>query len=159
MFGVEILVYFKVGSGQQLKSVLSTTSTPIRATGLCNTKAHKDWVMGNLIEYARKCRLVSVADAPKKPQALLDWEHKATTPKAAKAATSGVPMPAPSALPKASVPPVAGGATVPAVAGMPGLPPPAGGAVAPLPAQPKAGGSAAGVAKASALGTFGSAII
>ena len=91
VFGPEIVVFMKVGSGQQAKAVL-TANTGVRGVALCNTAKHKTWVMNNLVEYVKRCRLVSVADAPVKPAALIDWEKRSV---ANSKAAGTVPLPPP----------------------------------------------------------------
>ena len=76
MFQPDVLVFMKVGSGQQLKAVLLTGHKQVRAVGLCNTAAHKHWVMGNLMDYVKNQRLIALSGAPKKSDALVAWEKK-----------------------------------------------------------------------------------
>ena len=164
VFEPEIMIFFHVGSGEQLKAILETNALSVRAVGVCNTAAHKAWVHANLVEHVKRNRLVSLSGAPKKSEALLEWEgrpHACATPKLGQA----TPLPATgqtAILP----PPPASRNTLP--------PPPTlahvvGGSVAATPGGPPAGqttvgGPPAGQTSAAAgtksvLSSFGSAVL
>ncbi len=104
VFGPEIIVYFKVGPGEQLKAILQTNSVPIRAVAICNTKAQKAWVLSNLVQYVKRNRLVALTDAPSKSPALFEWERRS----ASSATGARLPVTQPVALPSALPPPLGG---------------------------------------------------
>ncbi len=104
VFGPEIIVFFKVGPGEQLKAILQTNSVPIRAVAICSTKAQKACVLSNLVQYVKRNRLVALTDAPAKSQALLEWERRS----ASSATGARLPVTQPVALPSALPPPLGG---------------------------------------------------
>ena len=76
VFDVECMVLFTVGSGMALKACIERN---IRAVGICDTKEHRQFVMQNLFEWVHTQNLVNLANAPKKPQELTEYEKQLAT--------------------------------------------------------------------------------
>ena len=76
VFDVECMVLFTVGSGVALKACIERN---IRAVGICDTKEHRQFVMQNLFEWVHTQNLVNMANAPKKPQELTEYEKQLGT--------------------------------------------------------------------------------
>ena len=51
----------------------------IRAVGICDTKEHRKFAMQNLVEWVRTQNLINMANAPKKPQELIEYEKQLKT--------------------------------------------------------------------------------
>ena len=73
---VECMVLFTVGSGVALKACIERN---IRAVGICDTKEHRQFAMQNLVEWVRTQNLINMANAPKKPQELIEYEKQLKT--------------------------------------------------------------------------------
>ena len=70
LLGIDVLVDLHVGAGWKGCAALSRN---IRAILVPNNKAHKDWVIKNLVEFVQKRNLVTF-NAKAKPKELTAWE-------------------------------------------------------------------------------------
>ena len=75
-FDIECMVMFTVGSGVALKACIERN---IRAAGICDTKEHQKFAMQNLVEWVHAQNLINMANAPKKPQELIEYEKQLAT--------------------------------------------------------------------------------
>ena len=119
---VEVGVLFQPGSGQ---SLLAFVLERKRAVGIVKNKAHKDFVMKNLVAAVRSFGLAP-DKRPPKPVDLIAWETTRPSTLSAPALPKGPPVP------KAEMPavpvlpmPVVTGPASPAAGAGPTLPPPA----------------------------------
>ena len=75
VFGADLVIIYWVGSGETCKAVLTSNT---RGIAICETQAHKNWVMENLSTFVKVQRLVNFDTnvVLKKPHELIDWEKK-----------------------------------------------------------------------------------
>ena len=78
IFGIELAIVFKVGSGVSLQACIERN---IRAIGFVETKEHRAFVFDNLVQWVKAQRLVPAESAPKKPAELIAYERGMATPK------------------------------------------------------------------------------
>ena len=78
VFGIELAIIFKVGSGMSLQGCIERN---IRAIGFCETKEHRTFVFDNLVEWVKSQRLVPAESAPKKPAEIIEFERNMAAPK------------------------------------------------------------------------------
>ena len=78
IFGIELAIIFKVGSGMSLQGCIERN---IRAIGFCETKEHRTFVFDNLVQWVKSQRLVLAESAPKKTLEIIEFERNMTAPK------------------------------------------------------------------------------
>ena len=67
------------GAGQSANNQNLGIERNIRAVGICDTKEHRQFAMQNLKEWVRTQNLINMANAPEKPQELIECEKQLTT--------------------------------------------------------------------------------
>ena len=71
VFDADILLMFHPGSGEMMKAVMLKQKIGI---AICKSQTHKQVFMDNLKDFATRMNLVSCADGPTKPDALIAYE-------------------------------------------------------------------------------------
>ena len=93
------MILLDPGAGEMLKAAIVQQ---VQAIGICKSAAHKNFLMDILKSFVKSQNLVNlVADAPKKPRELLEFESKQTQPRGGGGGPSAAAGPS---MPKAAVP-------------------------------------------------------
>ena len=148
VFEIDVGVFLNIGSGKSLLAIIMENR---RAVGIVKNKAHRDFVMQQLLEGIQTLNLAPDTRPPK-PQELVAWESRAAAAKAG-GATPGVPplggIPtATGTAGAASSPPPPPARSVPTI--VPTVPPPLGATVhKPASLPPPIGSSPAGSASSA----------
>ena len=129
VFDAQVLFMVHPGMGQMCKAILRLG---LFGVVVCRNKAHKELLMKNLKDYAKKHHLVPLTGAPVKTPALIEYENTQKTK------SLSVGKPAPPALPQlAPGPPTATPVVVPKATASVDLTVPTPTSGAPKPSAPK----------------------